>query len=387
MSPRSRATPPADVAARRRGTAAAPTVAALVAAAVVVLVGLVAGSGGRSGPVPPDPPLPVSLDLGGQSLDRCALALGASGLAGRYPDRRGWRPLAVLVTGDAVVTLLDGEVPFVCATGPRTVAVSDPAVALPIGRARLLLASADGVLAAAAPAGATVDVAVAGPGPSPGGAGRYLLRVTGAPLTRPDQLVVTVTGPDGTGTSGPPDRLARPALHLTDRPWEPGDRPAATDDLLDRCRSAQPGVEPPRRWHTAHVLEHRRGDRPALLVVAVGTGTIGGCAVGPDGATPLRTWRVGLISDGDRPFTWLPRPGEALPDVGGDIAAGPVQPDVARMEVVARDGRRWEAGVAGGTFATQLPAGVAPDPRELTVRVLDADGRVVYEGPAAGQGG
>jgi hypothetical protein len=383
MSPRSRAEPPGGAAGDRRGTPAAPLLSALVAGAVVLGVGVVAGSGGRSGPVPPDPPLPVSLDLGGQSLDRCAIALGASGLAGRYPDRRGWSPLAVLVTGDSVVTLLDGEVPFVCATGPRTVAVSAPGAAVPIGRVQLLMTSAEGVLAAVAPADETVDVTVVGAEPSPVEGSRYLLRVTGTPLTRPDQLAVTVTGPDGTGVTAPPDRLARPALHLTDRPWEPGDRPPTTEDLLDRCRSAQPGAEPSRRWHTAHVLEHRRAGRPAVLVVAVGTGAVGGCAVGPYGATPLRTWRLGLVSDGPRPFTWLPRPGEALPDLGGDIAAGPVQPDVARMEIVTGTGRRWEASLAGGTFATQIPAGVAPDPQGLTVRALDADNRVLYEGTAA----
>lgn len=384
MSPRSGAGPPGAAAVDRRGTFVAPLVAALVAVTVVLLVGFVAGSGGRSGPVPPDPPLPVSLDRGGQSLDRCALALGASGLAGRYPDRRGWRPLAVLFTGDTVVTLLDGEVPFVCATGPRTVAVSAPGAAVPIGRVRLLMTSADGVLAAVAPADSTVDVTVPGTGPHPVEGSRYLLRVTGIPLTRPDQLVVTVAGPDGTAVTAPPDRIARPALHLTDRPWEPGDRAPGTEDLLERCRSAEPGAEPPRRWHTAQVLEHRPGDRPAVLLVAVGTGTIGGCAVRPDGVTPLRIWRVGLISDGPRPFTWLPPPGETLPDLGGDIAAGPVQPAVARLEVVDGAGRRWEASVAGGTFATQLPAGVAADPAGLTVRAFDADNRLIYDGPAAG---
>lgn len=364
-----------------RSRAAAPVLAALVAVAVVVAVVVAARSGGRPGPAPPSPPLPVSLDLGGQSLDRCAIALGAAGLADRYPDRRAWRPLAVLFTGDVVVTLLEDEVPFVCVTGPRTVQVSAPAVAVPVGPARLVLATADGVLAAVAPPSGTVGVAVAGTDPPPvDGAGegrRYLLRVTGVPLTRPDQLVVTA----GAGPGMAPDRLARPALDLTDRPWVPADRPVATDDLLQRCLAAQPGTEDPRPWQAGHAIVHRRA---AVLLVATSTGTVGGCTVGPDGATPLRVWRIGLIGDGPRPFTWLPRPGETLPDLGGDVAAGPVQPEVARMQVTDPTGRRWEASLAGGTFAVQVPAGAATDPRVLTVRALDGRGRLLYEGPAAG---
>ncbi|QJY47710.1 hypothetical protein [Pseudonocardia broussonetiae] len=361
-----------------RGASAAPVAAALAAVAVVVLVLVAAQTGGGSGPAPPGPPPPASLDLGGQSLDRCALAIGAAGLADRYPDRGSWRPLAVLVTDDAVVTLLEDDVPFVCATGPRTVRVSDPAAAVPVGPAALLLTTADGVLAAVAPAGATVDVAVAGTGPPAVAAERYLLRATGATPTRPEQLTVTVAG-----AAVVPDRLAPPALDLVDRPWVPP-RPAGdTGDLLDRCRAVPVAGEPPRTWQTVHLLSHRRGASTAVLLVAVDTGTIGGCAVGPAGPTPLRTWRVGLIGDGARPFTWLPRPGEVLPDVGDDLAAGLVQPAVARMVVTAGTGPPWEASVAGGTFATQLPAGVAPDPRGLTVRALDAVGRVVYEGPAA----
>lgn len=361
----------------------APWIAALLVAAVVVVIGVVAGVGGRSGPVLPDPPLPASLDLGGQSLDRCAIALGSAGLADRYPDRREWRPLDVVFTGDTFVTLLDGEVPFVCLTGPRTVQVSDPGAAVPVGAARLVLTSVGGVLAAVAPAEHTVDVTVPGIRPAVPRGSRYLLRVTGVALTRADRLDVTVAAPDGTGFRGAPDRLAPPVLHLTDRPWEPADGPRSTDDLLDRCRSAQPDAEPARRWRTAHVLAYRRGDRSAVLLVAITTGTVGGCSVDADGATPLRGWRIGVISDGARPFTWLPRPGETLPDVGGDIAAGPVQSDVVRMVVVPSAGRQWEASVAGGTFATQVPAGVAPDPRNLTVRVFDAENRLIYDGPAA----
>lgn len=357
---------------RPRSRAMAPVLAALLAVAVVVLVVVAAGSGGRSGPVPPGPPLPVSLDLGGQSLDRCAIAIDASGLGGRYPDRRAWRILAVLFTGDTVVTLLDGPVPFACVTGPRTVQVSDPAAAVPVGPARLVLTTGPGVVVATSPL--PVQVTVAGGGTQTGAAGRYLLRVTGVPLTRPDQLTVTV----GSGGGAAPDRIARPALDLTDRPWVSDDRPAATDDLLERCRAARLGTEEPRPWQAAHALAYGRG----VVLVAISTATVGGCTVGPEGATPLRDWRIGLISDGPRPFTWLPRPGETLPDLGADIAAGPVQPDVDRMEILDRTGRRWEAGIAGGTFATQLPAGVAPDPRNLTVRAFDARNRLFYDGPA-----
>jgi hypothetical protein len=368
----------------RRRSAAAPVVAALLAVAVVVLPAVAVRWGQRAGPEPPvpPPPRPVSLDVGGQSLDRCAVALRAVGAADRYPERGAWRPLAVAFTGDTVVTLLGGEVPFACVTGPRTVQVSDPAAAVPVGPARLLLTTAGGVVVAVAPEGAAVSVGLAGADP-PAGGSRHVLRATGVPLTRPGQLAVAVTGPAGPRGPVPPDRLAPPALDLTDLPPRAGAWPAGTDDLLHRCRAAQPPVEPPRPWWTAHVLADPRGDPAAALLVAVGPGAIGGCAVRPDGVTPLRTWHVGRIGDGARPFTWLPRPGETLPDLATDVAAGPVQSGVTRLEVLATTGHRWEAGVAGGTFATRVPAGAPTDPRGLTVRALDARGRVVYEGAAA----
>jgi hypothetical protein len=362
-----------------RLASAAPLLAALVATAVVVGVVLAARPGGGPGPVPPEPvpPAPVSLDQGEQSLDRCGLALAAAGVTTSYPPRREWRSLAVLFTGDAFVTLLDGPTPFVCATGPRTVQVSDPSAAVPVGPARLLLTTSTGVVAAVAPARGTVAV---GAVPTAPGA-RYFLGVTGAAVTRPDQLAVTVGDPTGTRVVGAPDRLAPPALELVDRPWEEVDGSVPVGDLLARCAAAAaPG--PPRQWRTAHVLAYRGGER--ALLIAVSEGTVGGCSLGPAGVTPLRTWRVGLIGDGDRPFTWLPRPGETLPDLEPDVAAGPLLPGVVRLEVTDRTGRTWDASVAGGTFATQVPAGVAPDAAQLTVRASDAGGRLLYEGPAAG---
>lgn len=368
--------PPGDPRAAGRLASAAPVLAALAATAVVVLVVLAARPGGGPGPLPPEPvpPAPVSLDQGEQSLDRCGLALAAAGLTERYPERGEWRSLAVLFTGDTFATLLDGPTPFVCATGPRTVQVSDPSAAVPVGPARLLLTTPTGMVAAVAPARGTVAV-----GAAPGS--RYFLGVTGSAVTRPDQLAVTVADATGTRVLGPPARLAPPALELVDRPWEPGDRAVPAGDLLARCAAAAaPG--PPRQWRTAHVLAYRGGER--ALLVAVSEGTVGGCSLGPDGVTPLRTWRVGLIGDGDRPFTWLPRPGETLPDLEPDVAAGPLLPGVVRLEVTDRTGRRWDASIAGGTFATQVPAGVAPDAARLTVRASDAGGRLLYEGPAAG---
>lgn len=368
--------PPGDPPVAGRLASAAPLLAALVATAVVVLVVLAARPGGRTGPLPPGPiaPAPVSLDQGEQSLDRCALALAASGLTERYPERGEWRSLAVLFTGDTFVTLLDGPVPFVCATGPRIVQVSAPSAAVPVGPALLLLTTSTGVVAAVAPARATVAVG-AGPG------SRYFLGATGTAISRQDQLSVTVGDEAGTRVLGPPERLAPPALDLVDRPWEPGDGPVPAGDLLARCAAAAaPG--PPRQWRTAHVLAYRDGER--VLLIAVSEGTVGGCSLGPDGVTPLRTWRVGLIGDGARPFTWLPRPGETLPDLESDVAAGPLLPGVVRLEVTDRTGRTWDASVAGGTFATQVPAGVASDAAQLTVRASDAGGRLLYEGPAAG---
>src|SRR5918998_6266496 len=90
----------------------APWVAAAVAAATVLVVLLPAQSGQSPGPVPPAPvrPAPQSLDRLEQSLDRCAGALTAAGLADRYPERSGWRPLTQLFTAGTAVALLDAEV-------------------------------------------------------------------------------------------------------------------------------------------------------------------------------------------------------------------------------------------------------------------------------------
>lgn len=364
-----------------RLTSAAPVVAALLAASVVVVVVLLSRSGEQSEPIPPGPvyPTPLSLDMGEQSLDRCAMAIAAAGLVDRYPDRAEWRRLAILFTGDTFVTLLDGAVPFVCVTRPRTVEVSDPGAAVPIGTARLLLTTPGGVLAAAAAGGETVRVGAAAGGPG----SRYFLGLTGTPVTRPDQLLVTVEE----ATPRSPERLAPPAVHLADRPWEPDSPPTRTSDLLQRCQAAQAAAEPQRPWQTAHVLAYRRGGQAAFLVVAISTGIVGGCTAESDEAadvTPLRLWHVGRVSDGPRPFTWLPRPGAVLPDLGGDIAVGPVQPSVAWLEITAASGLRWEASVAGGTFATQIPAGVPPDADGLIVRAFDAQGGLIYEGPATG---
>lgn len=364
-----------------RGRTLAVWLSALAATAVVVTVVLLAGPGRGGGPGPIRT-APAPLDQGGRSLDRCALALDSTGLAGGYPARADWRPLALLSTGDVVVTLLDAPTPFACVTGPRTVAVSDPGSAVPLDTARLLLSTPDGVLVAVAPAREAVEV---GPvGAEPAAPARHFLRVTGVAVTDPAGLTGTVTGPAGTRGPLAPGGLAPPALLLVDRPWQP-DTPTGTVDVLQRCRAAaEPGSDAAARpWQLAHLLPHDRGGRPASLLVAISTGIVGGCSVGPDGATPLRVWRVGLGIDGPRPFLWLPRPGEPLPDLAPDLAAGSVMPSVARMAVSVDGGPRWAASLAGGTFATRIPDGVPRDPRALTVHVYDAADRVLYEGPAA----
>ncbi len=365
-----------------RRAATAVWASALTAAAVVVGAVVTAGSGGGTGPAPPEPIrlTPAPLDQAGQSLDRCALALDFVGLATRYPERADWRPLAVLSTGEVVVTMLDGDPPFVCVTGPRSVAVSDPASAVPLDTAELLLSTPAGVLAAVAPPRESVEVTPVGTDPP--GAARHFLRVTGTPISDADRLTATIDGPAGTRHLGTPERLAPPALDLVDRAWSPMTPPSTgTTDLLERCRA---GAEPvPRPWRTAHVLPYTLRGQPAWLLVAISTGTVGGCSIAPDEVTPLRVWRVGTIGDGSRPFVWLPRPGQALPDLAPAIAAGPMAPAVARMEIIADGGRSWDASLAGGTFATRIPDGVTHDPRELTVRAVDTRNQVLYEGPAA----
>lgn len=364
-----------------------PLVAAVVAAATVVLVTLAARPGGGVGPAPPVPvdPMPVPLDRRGLSLDRCAAAIEAAGLSSRYPDRADWQPIVFLFAGGAFVTLLEGEVPFVCVTGPTTVDVSDPESAVRIGTALLLLSTPAGVLAAVAPVGETVEVAPVGGRPPGLAASRYFLRVTAGPITDASQLVTAVGDPAGLRLLGAPERLAQPALHAVDRRSVPADQSTGASALLRHCQAVRTGGTPaPGSWLPAQVLAYGRGDQPASLVVATSRATVGGCSVAPGEITPLRVWRIGTAGTGTRPFGWLPAPGAALPDLGTDVAAGPVEPGVTRMDVTAATGQRWHVSVAGGTFATQLPDGVPPDPRALTVRAFDADDRLLYEGPAVG---
>jgi hypothetical protein len=356
----------------------APWVAAIAAAATVLLVLLPAGSGRVVGPVPPDPvgPAPQPLDHLRESLDRCAGALDAAGLAGRYPPRSGWHPLAQLSSGVLLLTVLDAEVPFVCATGPSTVEVSDPRAAVPVDRALLLASSPAGVLAAVAPAGVSVEVTTDGERPAGLTAGRTVLRTAPRPITDPAQLAVTVGDARGVRMLGAPQRLAPPALHVVDRRSVPADASTGATDLLRRCLA---GADPAPGWAPAQVLAYRRAGQPASLLVATGGPGVGGCSVAPGDSTPLRPWGPGT-ADGTRPFTWL----SALPDLPADLAAGPVRPDVVRMEVGASGDGPWRVAVAGGTFAAQAPAGAPADPRVLTVRAFAADDTLLYTGPAAG---
>jgi hypothetical protein len=357
----------------------APWIAAVATAATVLLVLLPAGSGRGPGPGPPPPvrPAPQALDRQDESLDRCAAALDAAGLAAGYPRRDGWQPLAQLFTGGTSVTLLDAEVPFVCATGPSTVEVSDPRAAVPVDRALLIASTPSGVLAAVAPSGARVEVSTDGDRPAGLAAHRHFLRLAPRPITRADQLAVTVGDSGGVRPLGAPERLAPPALSVVDRRFVPADPSAAAAEMLRRCLVAADATAP--GWAPAQVLAYRRAGQPASLLVAAHHSAVGGCSVAAGEVTPLRTWGPSATGDA-RPFAWL----SALPDLGADLAAGPVRPEVVRLEVVAGDGRRWRVAVAGGTFAGQGPPGAPTDPRSLTVRAYAADDTLLYEGPAAG---
>ena len=337
-----------------------PLLAAVLAAVTVAVVVLLAR--------PPDslpPPLPLPSDRTPSdrtelSLDRCAEALAVAGRAADYPGRADWRPVASTEARGVVAAVLDGGAhPFVCATGPTTVDVSDPAAALPMGGASLLLTSPSGVVAAAAPPGATVTVSVAD---KPRPPVRYAVVADGP---------VTVDG-------RPVLDLVPPALHVEDRKIVPMDQSAEAHILLQRCLAAGP---PGRFWAPAQVLALPDGGD---LLVVTASAVIGGCVVRPGGALPVEVWRIGGTSDGPRPFVWLPRPGAVLPGLDGAVVGGPVQDRVVRIEVSDGAGRGWVVPVGGGTFATIVPDGVDPDPRRLTVRALDSDGRVLYEGPAAG---
>lgn len=354
----------------------APLLAAVAAATTVLLIGMLSGSRGSPGPAPPDP---IVADRVVLSLDRCAAALQVAGMSDRYPDRADWRPLAGLSRGGFVVTMLDAEVPFVCATGPTTVDVSEPLVAVPVGTARLLLSAPSGVLAAVAPAGQRVDMAAGHDHPLGSAAARYFLGVTAEPVTDVDELAVAIDDGRGSRVHVAPSRMALPGLRVVDRRTVPPDRSTQAAAMLRSCLAAQ-ATRDSRTWVPAQVIEQARG----AVLIAVSRGVVGGCAVTADGATPLRVWRIGVESEALRPFVWLPVPGGRLPDLDRDIAVGPASQRIARMEITAGAGQSWPAAVGGGTFAVRIPAGVAPDPRKLGVRAFDVDNRLIYEGPAAG---
>jgi hypothetical protein len=358
----------------------APWVVAVLAAATVLVVLLPAQTGQSVGPVPPAPvrPVPPALDRLEQSLDRCAGALTAAGLADRYPERSGWRPLTKLFSGGTAVALLDAEVPFVCATGPSTVEVSDPRAAVPVDRALLLVSAPSGVLAAVAPEGARVEVTADGARPSSVSARPAFLRLAPRPITDAGQLAVTVGDDLGVRSVGPPERLAPPALRVVDRQSVPADGSAGAADLLRRCGSVD-GADGSGQWAPAQVLAYRRAEQPASLLVAAHGSGVGGCSVAAGEVTPLRPWGP-AATDGPRPFTW-PAP---LPDLAEHLVAGAVRPEVVRMEADAGDGRRWGMVVAGGTFAGEVPPGAPVDPRSLRVRAYAADDTLLYEGPAVG---
>lgn len=362
----------------------APLLAAVLAAAVVLTVGIAARP--EAGfPQLPEPirTAPAPLDGLGLSLDRCAAAIEAAGLTSGYPERADWRPVARLVTGGVAMTMLDGPVPFVCATGPTVVDVSDPRAAVPVGPTLLLLSNDAGMLAAVALDGRTVEVAGPADGPPGRAASHHFLRVGGGPVTDARELTVAVGDGSGLRVLGPPDRLAAPALHVVDRSAVPPDRSTGAADMLRRCLAARADATS-EAWETAQVLAYRRGAQPASLLVTTGPGVVGGCSLDPGEVTPLRVWWAGRDAEGDRPFVWLPQAGATLPDLDGDIAAGPVASGVARMEVATGGGTRWPVAVVGSTFATQLPDGMPRDPRELTVLAYDAQDRLLFHGAAAG---
>lgn len=343
---------------------AGPVVVALIATMTVVVAVLLARPAERgTAPYPPLPVDPSPPDRTSLSLDRCATALESAGLDD-HPARVLWEPLAQLVDDQVVATVLDARVPFVCVTGPTTVEVSDPAGAAPAGGASVLLTGR--VLAVVAPPGGTVAVPGGVPGP--------------VLLHRVDDLGVDDLGADDPGGGalvvdgvpiGPVEPVP-PALSVTDRREIPPDRSAEAMTLLQRCL----GVAPPDRFWVPALVMERDG---ATLLVLSGSATVGGCVVAPGRAEPVRVWRIGGPTDGPRPFVWLAAPPGAPPGTAG----GPSQQRMVRMQVTAPSGETWPAAVGNRVFATHLPPGVDPDPRTLTVRAFDADGTLLFEGPAA----
>ena len=348
--------PPATSSPRRSPW---PVVTAVVAVLTVVLAVFLARPAAPTLPPLPLPVDPSPPDRIALSLDRCAAALAVAELADGFPDRERWEPVARRIDTDVVAAVLGGPVPFVCATGPTTVEVSDPDAAVPIGAARLLLTAPSGLVAAAAAPGGTVAAG--------GGAPGVAVLARGAAPADPAAVVLEVDG-----APARPDRLAPPLLRVEDRREIPIDQSAEAATLLARCQGAAPAD---RFWQPAVVLPHDDAD---VLVVSA-SAVVGGCTVAPGRAEPVALWRVGTSNDGPRPFYWVTAP----PGAPADVAGGPAQPRMVRLELTAPDGRTWTASLGGRAFVTRLPPGVVPDPGTITARAYDADGALLYEGPAA----
>jgi hypothetical protein len=325
-------------------------------------------------------------------LERCYGAVRTAGKVDEFPDRRLWRPVLsqrydlVTVTG----LLADGT-PIFCQTTPTSVTVSDPKA--PISRVAgtdvgAVFTTDQGVVAGVVdPSRSELVLNLLRPneiGMSwsvdkvSGGLFMTVIQLRPAP---PTEITIGVDGRDPVSLPRP----APPAVAVTDRPANPApDRTSQRGRWLAECldKSMTAVVDP--GWEPAAIVS-AQGSR--LVLMRSGT-HVAFCTV--ENLTRTRYF-FRVLHDEPVEVT-RPRPhsvhylntGYHAVQV---VVVGLVPSAATTVTVRFTDGTSVDADVYHSTFAAPSPSRQTsfpdhPDPvRVASIRVLDAAGAVLYDGP------
>jgi hypothetical protein len=371
--------------------------------------------------VPPAPPLDPA--VAGRDLDRCWSAIVTAHRTAGVPNRATWHAVFGRSgpNGQEVIAVSAQGKRLFCETTPTSVTVSDPnANPAYAGGSRTgsLLITPDGAVAgvvdpgwramvftAVSPAGAsTLDPVDINHGMfiqfsifSTGQGSRFTVRELdpGEPM-EPDIPVggesrAPSAGQPGTGESHVEVELPRPAAPLVsvqDRSVGPVDRSSPNGLLLGRCIAKSDAIVPdPQSWQPGALV--RKSDGTALVArnstgfaVCLETPARPGSAGGP-------TYSFVLMSGGSGPAGGSAKGVRYQTIAFGQPAAGPaevlvlgtVHSAVATVRLVSPDRAPVDMTPVNGTFAFATTERVNSGPSGATLRFLDADGKLIYQGP------